>query len=150
MVNFTACSAPPTKRTVLNEETNVDCHWLRHSRTVDALWRPAATIGDLVELGVNCGPVAFAALAQLQLQAAIRYFPHSLERPWTNRSMMRRALRAIGYDYVHLSDWPRFGLCLVHFTGPWTQRGYPAAMLQNNHWIAVCGGKVLDINWNVW
>src|SRR5204863_9142954 len=84
MVNFAACSAPPTDCIVLNQESNTDCHWLRHSRAVDALWRPASTIGELVELGVNCGPVAFAALAQLQLETAIRYFPDSVERPWTN------------------------------------------------------------------
>jgi hypothetical protein len=130
-------------------EDNFD--WLCHSRAIDQLWRPAQTKDELDERGLSCGPVAFAALAQLQLETALLLFPEVRQQPWINRVMMERALRAVGYDYVRASNtWPLFGLCLLHFTGPWTQRGYPAAILQNTHWVAVFGEYVFDINWNGW
>lgn len=147
MVNSATSSALPKGCT--NRRDNSD--WLCHSRAVDALWRPASTIAELAELGVSCGPAAFAALARLGLEAAIDYFPDSAQRAWTNRTMMRRALRAIGFDFAHTSGmWPHIGLCLLHFTGPWTRRGYPAAVLQHTHWVAVYGEYVFDINWNGW
>lgn len=147
MVNSATSSALPNG--CANRRDNSD--WLCHSRAVDALWRPASTIAELADLGVSCGPAAFAALARLGLEAAIDYFPDSAQRAWTNRTMMRRALRAIGFDFAHTSGmWPHIGLCLLHFTGPWTRRGYPAAVLQHTHWVAVYGEYVFDINWNGW
>jgi hypothetical protein len=146
MVNAATCSAPTNSRTL-----DDDSGWLRHSRAIDKLWRPASTVADLGRVGATCGPAAFAALARLHIEAAISYFPDSTNVAWTNRTMMRRALTSIGFDFVHLSgEWPRVGMCLVHFTGPWTRRAYPAALLRQTHWVAVCGDYVFDVNWNGW
>jgi hypothetical protein len=151
MVNSATDSALSNGCTIVADRVDSDLDWLRHSKAVDELWRPASTIAEVLELGVTCGPAAFAALARLELEAATIYFPASGQRAWTNRIAMRRALRAIGFDFVHKTGaWPRVGICLVHFTGPWTRRGYPAAVLQNTHWVAVFGDYVFDINWNGW
>lgn len=147
MVNCT--TAPELSNACHSSHSSVG--WLRHSRAVDALWRPASTIAELENFGASCGPVAFAALARLRLEAVTQYFPTSDETVWTNRVTMRRALRAIGFEFdKNPGTWPRVGLCLIHFTGPWTRRGYPAAILQHTHWIAVYEEYVFDINWNGW
>lgn len=128
-----------------------DCDWLRHSLEMDRLWRPALSDTELYEQRVSCGHLAFAALARLPWEAALLFFPEVSEKPWINRKTMERALRTIGYDYVRSpAQWPSIGLCLLHFTGPWTRRGYPAAVLQNTHWIAVHEEYVFDVNWNGW
>jgi hypothetical protein len=128
-----------------------DCDWLRHSLEIDRLWRPALTATELYERRVSCGHLAFAALARLPWEAALLFFPDLSQKPWINRTAMERALRTIGYHYVrNPALWPSAGLCLLHFTGPWTRRGYPAAILQNTHWIAVQEEYVFDVNWNGW
>jgi len=128
-----------------------NCNWLHHSLKIDRLWRPGLSETDLYKQGVSCGPVAFAALARLHWQAALLFFPDLTQRPWINRTSMERALRTIGYDYTRdPCRWPSVGLCLLHFTGPWTRRGYPAAVLQYTHWIAVQEDYVFDVNWNGW
>ena len=98
-----------------------------------------------------CGAMSFAAIARLQPEKAARYFPELEEKPWINRTMMEKALRASGRQFDRRHDqWPDYGLCLVHFVGPWTQRAYPMAMLPHTHWIGVDRDYVYDVNWNGW
>ena len=64
---------------------------------------------------------------------------------------MERASKAAGYSYECKREaWPTAGLCLIQFTGPWTERDFTQAALQHTHWIAVLGEYVFDINWNGW
>ncbi len=122
--------------------------WLRHSRQIERLWRPA---GVDQEIGVSCGPMAFAAVTKLRWDHALRFFPHLERKLWVNRTEMEEALREIGCTFSRIRNgWPSIGLCLLHFTGPWSRSGYPAALLKQTHWIGVIGEYVFDVTWNGW
>lgn len=127
-----------------------DSEWLRHSLVLDTLWQPTESSMDHSRYA-TCGTMSFAAAARLKLDVAARYFPEIDAKPWINRTMMEKALRASGRQFDRRgTDWPDYGLCLVHFVGPWTQRAYPTAMLPHTHWIAVDRDYVFDVNWNGW
>jgi hypothetical protein len=123
--------------------------WLKHTRRLDALWQPAKN--GIIPDKLTCGAMAFAAIARIKLESVCNYFPELETRPWINRRSMERALRAAGRNFQRCdSDWPNYGLCLVHFVGPWTERAFPMAVLAQTHWVAVHGDYVYDVNWNGW
>ena len=124
--------------------------WLRHSRAVEWLKPPANVEEAITDYGARCGPISFAAITGLPADDSLRFFPESQFRPWTSRNDMNRAFRESGRECSRKSEWPTVGLCLVQFTGPWTERNFPAASLQHTHWIAVLGAYVYDINWGGW
>jgi hypothetical protein len=127
-----------------------DSSWLRHSKTLDTLWQPLTPSADRAT-GVSCGTMSFAAVARMKFDVVARYFPESEAKPWINRTMMEKALRTSGRRFDRRQgQWPEYGLCLVHFVGPWTERGYPMAILPHTHWIAVDRDYVYDVNWNGW
>ncbi|HEX4086924.1 MAG TPA: hypothetical protein VHY22_18560, partial [Chthoniobacteraceae bacterium] len=107
---------------------------------------------DAVREGTaTCGPTSFAAITGCSVSAALPYFPSASVRPWTNRTDMERALFEAGFDYSRKpDDWPTAGLCLIQFTGPWTERGFEQAALKYTHWVAVLGEYVFDVNWSGW
>jgi hypothetical protein len=123
--------------------------WLRHTNRLDDLWQPCAH--DELPPHFTCGVLAFAAIARMKVDRVESFFPQIQSRPWINRTTMEKALRAAGKEFRKGEPtWPAYGLCLVHFTGPWTKRGFPLAILSHTHWIAVDREYVYDINWNGW
>lgn len=122
-------------------------HWRCHSIALGYL----ESLGtcDSVPDDVSCGPTAFAAIAGITITEAASFFP--FDTPWTNRSRMEQALKAFGWRFTKLNEtWPRLGLCLIHWRGPWTDRGYAHSILQRTHWVAVIGDYVFDVNWRGW
>jgi hypothetical protein len=125
-------------------------NWLRHSLALSYLeslrkddcasWRTTA-----------CGPSAFAVLAGIAEDQMESYFPNSSSRSWTNRREMEHALHRCGMPFSRQGKaWPRLGLCLIHWKGPWTEAKFPAAVLQRTHWVAVVEDYVFDVNWRGW
>jgi len=122
----------------------------------------------------NCGPGAFcAATGYLPYEAEPYFFAEGFaEKGYTNPSMMRACLMAIGFHvqpiYQAPADtslpahcepdmaWPRFGVVRIQWDGPWCRAGVPvAARYRNTHWIAFDAEKqeVFDINniaWGGW
>lgn len=124
-------------------------HWLCHSIALTYFESVSATLGEIDETG--CGPGAFAAIAGIPREELKNYFPDQQEIPWTNRRRMEQALETIGWSFIkHDNSWPRVGLCLIHWCGPWTQRGYAHSILQHTHWVAVVAEYVFDVNWRGW
>ena len=124
-------------------------HWLCHSIALTYFESVAAIIDEVEETG--CGPSAFAAIAGVPLQDIGTYFPDLEEIPWTNRRRMEQALQKVGWTFTKLDNtWPTVGLCLIHWCGPWTHRGYAHSILQRSHWIAVVAEYVFDVNWRGW
>jgi len=122
--------------------------WLGAGFAVDYLASSVPDMDDEDAFGLGCGQLAFAALAGLSFAETKRYFP---DRKWTNRRDMERALTEVGRQYEKLPGaWPRCGLCLVHWVGPWTTRNYAPAILQHTHWVAVIEDFVFDANWGAW
>ena len=122
-------------------------HWRRDSIALDYLESldAAADASD----DVGCGPTAFAAIAGISIDETTALF--SRDSLWTNRTRMERALHAFGWDFIKLDHaWPEMGLCLIHWCGPWTERGYAHAILQRTHWVAVIADYVFDVNWCGW
>lgn len=110
------------------------------------------TLADLEraaeEWRANCGPAALAAICGLTLDEARQHFPAF--RGWTNPTTMFEALRRTGCDndvtdYTRAprtqTAWPRYGLALIQFEGPWTaDRGAAWARRvapRFTHWIGV-------------
>lgn len=126
-------------------------HWLRHRYAVERLRRPDGYDRAVFDFGATCGPIAFAAITGQNADAALVYFPELQFRPWTTRTDMQRALSQAGHRYTRQHEmWPVAGLCMVQFTGPWTERAFAQAALKHTHWIAVLGEYVFDINWGGW
>jgi hypothetical protein len=126
-------------------------HWLRHSFAVRWLGNPEGLEDAVRSKTASCGPMSFAAITGCSARAALACFPSPSIRLWTNRTDMERALFEAGYDYDRKQgDWPKAGLCLIQFTGPWTERGFAQAALKHTHWIAILGEYVFDINWGGW
>jgi hypothetical protein len=124
-------------------------HWLRHS--IATTYLESMYGSQLDEENVGCGPVAFAALCGVSVADLPMYFPRSPDRAWTNRSQMEQAIENFGWSFIKVSSgWPKLGLCFIHWSGPWTERGYAHAILQRTHWIAVIEDYVFDVNWRGW
>jgi len=98
----------------------------------------------------NCGPASFAALVGTLITDIIRFFPQFPQAPHTSIPNMRRALRECGVEYQSSEVWPKLGLGLIQFTGPWTKRNSFHAAAQNRHWVAVRHGKIYDVNAHAW
>jgi hypothetical protein len=124
-------------------------HWLCHSIALTYLDSVDAA-NDEIE-GPGCGPIAFAAIAGIPVKELVGYFPDMGQLPWTNRKRMEQALHSFGWNFTKLQDaWPKVGLCLIHWCGPWTDRGYAHGILQRTHWVAVVAEYVFDTNWRGW
>lgn len=113
--------------------------------------------------GANCGPAALAAICGLTLDEVRVHFPTF--RGWTNVPMMLAAIDRLGCERRSWTptrdgrgiDWPRCGLALVQFEGPWTEpnpareRWLKIERAKRTHWIGVarCGTddfRVWDVN----
>lgn len=99
---------------------------------------------------VNCGPASFAALVGTLITDIIRFFPHFPDTPHTSIPHMRRALQECGVAYHSANEWPQLGLCLIQFTGPWTEKLRFHAAAKHRHWVAACRGKIYDVNAHAW
>lgn len=124
--------------------------------------RPRFTIDDAeranTEWGANCGPGAIAAVCGLTLDELRPHMGDFESKHYTNPTLMWEVLRNIGVRFSYRggqfgkSNWPRFGLCRVQWTGPWTRPDVPArAAYRHTHWIgaardAAKGVAVFDIN----
>lgn len=127
---------------------NLSGDWLGAGFAVDYLASSVPDMADAATDGLGCGQLAFAAFMGLSSTETRRYFP---DRKWTNRRDMESALREAGWQYEkRVGTWPQCGLCLIHWTGPWTARNYAPAILQRTHWIAVIEDFVFDCNWGGW
>ncbi len=98
----------------------------------------------------NCGPASFAALVGTLITDIIRFFPHFPHSPHTSIPHMRWALDKCGVAYKSTDQWPRLGLALIQFIGPWSDRGRFHAEAQHRHWVAVSNGHVYDVNAHSW
>lgn len=109
------------------------------------------------EWGCNCGPASFAAICGLTLEETHVHF--SDFAGWCAPSTMHAALsrRAPLLDWSRVSGWPRYGLALIQFEGPWTEpnpareRWLRIERAKRTHWIGVArqdgfGPAVWDIN----
>lgn len=104
--------------------------------------------------GANCGPIAFAVAAKMEVCDAMQFFPHfAIEnRRWTNSMQMREALNAVGVEAERLKQsFPESGLALVQWLGPWTERAFfSRGSLRYTHWVAVDGDHLFDPNADQW
>jgi hypothetical protein len=105
---------------------------------------------DLVEAGkswgCNSGPAALAACWCLSLNAVRRVLVGFEGGTNMTATQMHGALMALRlYVETEHSDggyeqdiWPKFGICLVQFSGPWLTDDRPnlAAAAKHTHWIA--------------
>ena len=111
----------------------------------------------------SCGPASLAALLGRPLVELRDAFPAQRPgRTWTNFDQMLAAARPAAHPVLGWEDgngsWPRLGLALVQFRGPWEAPGLPrAASLRRTHWVAVTplldgagrpvgGPMVFDVN----
>lgn len=128
---------------------SISDHWLCHSIALTYLESLDALNNQISEVG--CGPTAFAAMAGIPVDELLGYFPDMGDLPWTNRKRMEQALQSFGWSFTKTQDeWPKLGLCLIHWCGPWTDRGYAHGILQRTHWVAVVADYVFDTNWRGW
>ena len=122
--------------------------WLGAGFAVDYLASSVPDIEHEDAFGLGCGQLAFAAFVGISSAETRRFFP---DRKWTNRRDMEAALEEAGWQFEkRAGTWPRCGLCLVHWVGPWTTRNYAHAILQRTHWVAVIEDFVFDANWGGW
>jgi len=105
-----------------------------------------------LNFGANCGPSAFAAATGREVCRVMRYFAHFEHSPWTNLSQMKAALLASGCIFeVHQRAFPRSGVALVQWLGPWTKPYFFSRWsLLHTHWIAVDGMWVFDHTIEKW
>jgi len=109
----------------------------------------------------NCGPSALCAVTSTKPEDALRVLPQFRERGYTNPTMMRAGLKALGATWKELrsesgavnlahgviSPLPAFGLVRVQWGGRWTNPGVPIrARYRYSHWIAIAGDQIFDIN----
>ncbi len=130
--------------------TTITDSWLRHSIAISHLARPW-DVEPLSNDQLRCGPLAFAAVAGMRAKEALQFFKNDQCKLWTNRREMESTLRKVGWKYTRIQKgWPRYGLCCVHWRGPWSKHNYPAAISQHTHWVAVIQDYVFDVNWRGW
>jgi hypothetical protein len=127
----------------------IEDNWLRHTLALTHLESMYDSPTECDTIG--CGPLAFAAIAGIPVHELHTFFPKIADRPWINRTEMERALLGFGWEFMKVaSGWPSLGLCFIHWSGPWTDRGYAHGVLQRTHWVAVVGDYVFDVNWRGW
>jgi len=127
---------------------NLAGSWLGAAFAVDYLAFSVPDMENRDAIGLGCGQLAFAAFAGISSTETRRFFP---DREWTNRRDMETALKEFGWKFEkRAAAWPRFGLCMVHWIGPWTACNYAPAILQHTHWVAVIEDFVFDANWGSW
>lgn len=110
----------------------------------------------------NCGPGALCALTDTRPEDALRVLPQFKQRGYTNPTMMRAGLTALGRTWdealsdeagnraLDLAELPKHGLVRLQWGGRWTNPGVPLrARYRHTHWAAADGEYVFDIN-NTW
>jgi hypothetical protein len=104
--------------------------------------------------GANCGPIAFAVTARLEVCDVMQFFPHFADEQmrWTNSLQMRRALASAGIQAGATErSMPKSGVALIQWTGPWSDRSrFNRGSLRYTHWIAVDEDHVFDPNAGEW
>jgi hypothetical protein len=136
-----------------NSESPLQCeqYWLRHAWALERLGNIPNLAEAVRNLGVTCGPVAFAAISGKTLPEAVKCFASFERSGWTTRTNMEKALHKAKLPFTRLPCvWPGAGLCLIQFTGPWTKRQFAQAALKHTHWVAVFDQYVFDVNWGGW
>lgn len=112
------------------------------------------TFADLerahAEWGCNCGPASLAAICNLTPDEVRPHFPTF--KGWTNPAMMITAVDRVCQNRRrrtptrdgHGIDWPRYGLALIQWEGPWTEPCAPARerwakidRAKRTHWVGV-------------
>lgn len=111
------------------------------------------TIADLeranAEWGCNCGPASLAAICNLTPDEVRLHFPTF--KGWTNPAMMIAAVDRVCQSRRswtptrdgHGIDWPRYGLALIQWEGPWTEpnpvreRWLQIERAKRTHWVGV-------------
>jgi len=99
-----------------------------------------------INFKANCGPSSFAAITKNQVCRVMQYFPHFINHQSTNLTEMACALRTAGYQTeVTKRVFPRHGVALIQFLGPWTDRHFFSRWsLIHTHWVAIDGEWVFD------
>jgi hypothetical protein len=97
------------------------------------------------EWGANCGPTALAAMTLQTLDEVRPLMGDFEQKHYTNPTLMWATLNRIGATWqklMHPEKWPRYGLALIQFEGPWTAPNVPArAAYRHTHWIGVDSGN---------
>lgn len=123
---------------------------------------PADIAEHARDWGANCGPVALAALLELELPDVFALMDGGFPG-FTNLTMMRSWLKRAGFMALDpsevgpkaimrgVSKWPEHGLAFLQVLGPW-MNGKPKEQYKYTHWIAVsgCSGYVYDVNAEEW
>ncbi len=98
----------------------------------------------------NCGPTALAAVTGMTLDEVRPLMGDFRAKPYTNPTQMWSILNCIeGLEWRKLRSpeaWPRYGLALIQFEGPWTEPGaFYLAACRNTHWVGVDASNPDDI-----
>ena len=99
-----------------------------------------------INFNATCGPSSFAAITQNQVCRVMRFFPHFEHHQSTNLTEMKRAFYTAGYQAeVVKQAFPKHGLALIQFLGPWTEKHFFSKWsLIHTHWVAVHGDWIFD------
>jgi hypothetical protein len=99
-----------------------------------------------INFGANCGPASFAAVTGKEVCRVMGHFAHFEHSPWTNLTQMRKAFAEAGHETeVRKCAFPRRGVALVQWLGPWTARDFFSRWsLAHTHWVAVDGEWIFD------
>lgn len=104
--------------------------------------------------GAACGHGALAAVLAVPVAIVChQLFADSLPKQrWINMPTMEEALTKAGKTFRIVGrQWPKRGLAMIQFTGPWTRPGVPVRVAcQYRHWVAVEAGLVWDANLEDW
>ncbi|MDB6033133.1 MAG: hypothetical protein JWM16_3471 [Verrucomicrobiales bacterium] len=105
-----------------------------------------------LNFGANCGPVSFAALSGTEVCRVISHFPHFEHSAWTNLTQMLRALDSARCNAeVRRREFPKRGLALIQWLGPWTRTNFFSRWsLPHTHWVAVDGDWIFDNTAEKW
>jgi hypothetical protein len=114
------------------------------------------------EWNANCGPASLAACLGLDLGAVRSHLGDFASKGYMNPTAMKAALARLGAVITYAGtpvgslapSFPRHGLVLVQFAGPWTAKGSnPRWAARHTHWVAsrqdranLCLRWVFDIN----
>lgn len=119
-------------------------HWMQDSHAVSFLEQNLPVPSQ----SSACGQAAIEALLGSKAASYVRLKEDKL---WTNRTEMESALRRAGAEFdKRMAWWPRRGLCLIQWQGPWLDRSFRGSDLKLTHWVSVANDYVYDVNWAGW